>query len=583
MLVGSSPPPALMLLRLLASRPDERLPCATRRWGRLVCGVARQTSAAVWVYGGSSCGRRQQSMWRVALSQGELLLSHLPQPASVSAQEIACQGDVAGAREGVGTWGGVGSHSDAQTRGPGDLIWHASASIFDRFVVVHGGRRSPPGVSKARAGAQGDTEGCSLLRALHVFDTQTRRWVPFEVGRCNEGSRCCSAGRFRHTLTKMKIFEDEDPTTKSQRSGALAGEDQGAVVRRGEAAGYAEEELGRLNASAPGSAPAKSEVLLVLGGLPTQRASDELAPCALTCSWNCTGPRADKGENEDGGVRGRLSISCCQIRVDDESRSWVGEAGGGSGARQPGERRDDRSSDHKGQSDSTVGWIGHTACEDGCGGVLVFGGVPCRWSGLELTRLDARLSVAAGRGLDDRTPAPSSDVLKLRLRAGGLGGVGALILNVDKLAVETTTVGFVRPGPAPRFAHSACLLRWDDGGEERRCLMVQGGCVWGGDLAQSGAASDAHLLDLFLLTWRRIPFASAEGAAPLSHAKHVLVPWAAPGAALPTVSPGPSFRVLSIGGQMGCFSFGAVCNRLVSVFRLDTRAGFQRHLTLEVQ
>jgi len=510
--------------------------------------------------------------------------AHVAAPASVCAEEIACQGDVADARKRRGPEEGAGAGSDAQTRGPGDLVWHASASIFDRFVVTHGGRRSPPGASKARAGAEGDeagggaAEGCSLLRGLHVFDTQTRRWVPFQVGCCNGGSRCCSAARFRHTLTRIDGGE----------AGAFAqGEQQAAVARRGEPAGYGEEGEGheaqrgsRLRASAFCSSPAKSQVLLVLGGLPTQRARDELAPCALICSWNGTDsgdglPHAGKGGSGDDGARGLLHISCCPIRVeDDASRSWVGEVGGCSGARRDGERRKKRAADRMGESDSRVGWIGHTVCEDGCGGVLVFGGVACRWSGLELASLDAgllhaSLPAAASRGSAQSTPAPSSDVLRLRLRAGGMGGCGPLVLRVDKLAVETTMDGLVRPCPAPRFAHSACLLQWAHEGQQKRSLMVQGGCVLSGDF---GRASDAHLFDLFSLTWRRIPFASAEGDAPLSHAKHLLVPWPAAGAALPAVPPERAFRVLSIGGQMGCFSFGALCNRLVTVFRLDTHA-----------
>ena len=77
---------------------------------------------------------------------------------------------------------GAGKSKGRQPAGPGALMWHASAQIFDRFLVIHGGRQSPPSlctsVDKAAALRQEAHGKCSLAQDVHIFDICTVRLPP---------------------------------------------------------------------------------------------------------------------------------------------------------------------------------------------------------------------------------------------------------------------------------------------------------------------------------------------------------------------------------------------------------------------
>ena len=109
----------------------------------------------MWVYGGSAGGKRTGLLF------------------CISRQEAGC-----GA-------GGVQVEKieTGEGQGPGDVMWHAAAVLFDRFLLVYGGRRAP-----ARAGHS---------KVLHAFDTVTRRWVGVDV----QGGE--PPPRYRHTLTRI--------------------------------------------------------------------------------------------------------------------------------------------------------------------------------------------------------------------------------------------------------------------------------------------------------------------------------------------------------------------------------------------
>jgi hypothetical protein len=302
------------------------------------------------------------------------------------------------------------------------------------------------------------------------------RWVPFEVGECDGNGSCGSASRFRHTLTRIALRE-ADPTAAGSSSAR--------------------------------SPQVEAQVLLAVGGMPTRHRTHTsaglLAPRALVC-W-LTPSREDQdagcgGSTDDGDCGRMLKIDCRHVRVDGGSPSWV-VAVGSAGARLP-EREEAtgqgsfEGAEMEGRA-SVVGWIGHTACEDGSGRVLVYGGAPCKWSGLELqpsSEMEASLS---------------RDVLRLELCRQAAGR--CLSLRVDVLE-DTRSQGCSTLGPGARFAHSACLLRVWDGQkqEERCCMMVQGGCLLhaAGGAAPHAAATDAYLLDIAAGEWRSMRFQAEE-------------------------------------------------------------------------
>ena len=307
------------------------------------------------------------------------------------------------------------------------------------------------------------------------------RWVPFEVGECDGNGSCGSASRFRHTLTRIALRE-ADPTAAGSSSAR--------------------------------SPLVESQVLLAVGGMPTRHRSDTsaalLAPRALVCWLTLSQEDQDAGcggSMHDGDC-GRmlnltLKIDCRHVRVDGGPPSWVvavGSAGGRLPEREEAAGQGSFEGAEKEGRASVVGWIGHTACEDGSGRVLVYGGAPCKWSGLEFqpsSEIESSLS---------------RDVLRLELCRQAAGR--CLSLRVDVLE-DKRSQGCSTLEPGARFAHSACLLRVWDGQkqEERCCMMVQGGCLLhtaGGAAAPAAAATDAYLLDIAAGEWRSMRFQAEE-------------------------------------------------------------------------
>lgn len=351
--------------------------------------------------------------------------------------------------------------------GPGAVMWHAAASVFDRFLVIYGGRRVPPSAlrsappppsSCSEERCQGAASSSRLSDHVHVFDTVARQWVASEIegwSLAETEADCGPPPRFRHTLTRI-----------------------GPVV------------------SSAGGSSDKTQVLLVLGGMPS--GSDAhvggatgagMAPFAIVCTLKQGHPCEDD-ERAGGCV---LKLAFREVKIEDPSRSWIGALGRGEGIceEHEGTGRADR---------GYHGWIGHTACMDELGAVLVYGGTRCSWEGL--------LSPDQGR-------FSGQDLLRLRLGHSEEGSE-ALRLDVERLKL-------CGPGPGECFAHSSCVLEGQGG---RGHLVVQGGVVLrkAAQLAEAngcgkGGRADGmtpspfmYLLDLETRAWRRTPFPTAFAA-----------------------------------------------------------------------
>ena len=139
----------------------------------------------MWVYGGSAGGKRTGLLF------------------CMSRQEAGCGAggvQVEKIETGEGQW-------------PGDVMWHAAAVLFDRFLLVYGGRRAP-----ARAGHS---------KVLHAFDTVTRRWVGVDV----QGGE--PPPRYRHTLTRIgAVGSSCDSQLLLALGGLPCGEGGGEIAAR---------------------------------------------------------------------------------------------------------------------------------------------------------------------------------------------------------------------------------------------------------------------------------------------------------------------------------------------------------------
>jgi hypothetical protein len=339
-----------------------------------------------------------------------------------------------------------------QEQGPGDVMWHAAASLFDRFLVIYGGRRAPPPVGGTAAEKpDAGIPGCrSAPSHVHVFDTVTRRWVPFSV----EGDAdiiFAPCPRFRHTLNPIG-----NATVLSTIS--------------------------------------SQQVLLVLGGMPSKLGGSNencgaVEPFAIVCTWQCSAPGiGESGQGEklvDGQMRdenaevGVLRLAWRKIRVNDSTNSWIGGLGRG------------------------LGWIGHSCTEDSMGGLLVYGGTRCAWTGPQSCVTST---------------SDSQAVLHLRLRQEEKD------LTMD---VSEFMPGGSDDDPGARFGHAACVVKSAEGKSD---FVIHGGCVelkvcaadtvHGSNAAckekpelemnesQRATRSECdflHLLDLRTRLWRRLP------------------------------------------------------------------------------
>jgi len=247
----------------------------------------------------------------------------------------------------------------------------------------------------------------------------------------------------------------------------------------------------------------KSQVLLVLGGLPLQsddghKESNTVSPWSLVCTWQPSTQERGEGdeaqgslgrgqgrESQENGENGNLKIEWRKLDIESASDSWSGVLGGRQGeAGIPGEEGRDQ-----------VGWIGHTACEDYEGQVLVFGGTACTWQGL--------VSGDARDGCPSAELSASPTLLRLRLRQASHGCDVAdptqdLMLQVEEM-LPVCSQGGEGEGPRTRFAHASCVVK---GSRGEGVLVVQGGCVF--EMGVGNVCEKFYLMDLETHLWRSL-------------------------------------------------------------------------------
>ena len=420
-----------------------------------------QVGGAVWVYGGSSGGKRSNTLWRIS---GKCDGEQSPDTdgdqgfTSASLSQHVLYGDCNVSVEEIVPQAGQG-----EEQGPGDVMWHAAACIFDRFLIIDGGRRAPP---RARGAAEKSDQRCPENRSatshVHVFDTVTRRWVPFLV-ESDADSIAGTGPRFRHTLSPIG-----NATVSSEGS----------------------------------SAHFSQQVLLALGGLPSKPGrSDENCgtgePYAIVCTWKCSPSGIDAsgeteepvgGRNENAEV-GVLTLSWRKIRVNHRTNSWIGGS-------------------------SNEGWIGHSCTEDSKGGLLIYGGTLCALTGLRSCGSSPAYSQAMlqlqlnQREADDLIvdvselmPGHGDDVPGARF-----GHAACVVKSREGDVVFVTQGGCVEAkgcqGDTPHDLNESCKGSTE---VERR----------EGRHAGSGECGLVHLLDLRARQWRTLPLhvSRSEGAA----------------------------------------------------------------------
>ena len=424
---------------------------------------------AIWIYGGSSGGKRSRTLWCIsdklhdAETGGKFGVTGASLPPNALSNELSNeQRGLVHVMHGFRAEEVVQATGKGQEQGPGDVMWHAAASLFDRFLVIYGGRRAPPRGAAAEKPDSG-IPGCrSAPSHVHVFDTVTRRWVPFSV-EGNADIIVDPCPRFRHTLNPIG-----NATVLSTIS--------------------------------------SQQVLVVLGGMPSKLGGSNencwaVEPFAIVCTWQCSASGiGESGQGEklvDGQMRdenaevGVLKLAWRKIIVNDSTNSWIGSLGRG------------------------LGWIGHSCTEDSMGGLLVYGGTHCAWTG-------PQSCVTSTSDLQA--------VLHLRLRQDEAD----LMLDVSELMP-----GGSGDVPVARFGHAACVLK---SGEGKRDFVIHGGCVelkvcaedtvHGSNAAckekpelemnesQRATRSECdfvHLLDLRTRLWRKLPLHHAsrnEGSVP---------------------------------------------------------------------
>ena len=246
----------------------------TMVWGEN-CPCIFQVGESIWVYGGSSGGKRSNVLWRITHEcpeeEGGALLPGETTRENGSGSDVRrgqfkveeVNKDVMGDSQGGGR---TSINPGGREHGPGDLMWHAAAAVFDRFLIVYGGRRAPPhslaraqgsarqsagsksssasadhqtkhvkvvsGVDKedeeaggAEGGGKGGGEGGggeerggksrSMKEDVYVFDTLKQRWITFEMSAhgkslLNFRSHCdCRCVKFQNTLVCLPVCDCE--------------------------------------------------------------------------------------------------------------------------------------------------------------------------------------------------------------------------------------------------------------------------------------------------------------------------------------------------------------------------------------